>query len=986
MTARVYTIPPFEAFLDRLAEGLWTQAACDPLRLAEMRVLLPTRRATLHLRTAFLRVTGGAATLLPRVQQLGDLEEGEFYFAGADREIDLSLPPAIAPLRRQLLLARMIRARDRDMPLDQAAQLATALGDLLDQVQTERRDFKNLEKLVPADYARHWQETVAFLKILTDNWPQMLVEEGCLDPAERRNRLLAAQAELWRAHPPDYPVIAAGSTGSIPATADLLNVIAGLQQGAVVLPGLDCELAEDAWQAIGESHPQFGMKQLIEKFGVERKDVRGWRAGSELACSSPLAGEVRRGVQHKGDPSPANRVRLLQESMRPAEVSDGWRELDGKQIPRDALKDISRLTLDNAQEEAQTVALLLRGALEVPGKTAMLVTTDRDLAARVAAQLARWKILANDSAGLSLAVQPIGGFLEFVLDAAQPGASNIDRLALLKHPFAACGLDPAQCRAHAREAEMKIWRARETAKDAEEISGWLAMLEEWFQPLRQDWRRQRTLGEWLDLHLALALRLAASDTEEGSARLWRGEDGEAAAQWCDQLREAAHDFPPLTGREYADLFKALLRDVTVRLNRGQHPRLAILGPLEARLIHADLVILGSLNEGTWPPETSIDPWMSRPMKRDFGLPLPERRIGLSAHDFLQLASAPEVVLTRARRAGHAPTVPSRFLLQLETVLQALGYHDDKNDALKPAAPWGEWAAALDEPANIAACARPEPRPPLTSRPQSLHVTEIGRWRRNPYAIYARHILKLEKLEPLEEDATAAERGIVIHRALEQFLRKYPGPLPDNALGELLSLGRNLFAAYPDPQVAAFWWPRFERSAIWFVDYERSRRAQGIAVAGIEARGEMLFGQNNFMLKGRADRIDRLPDGSLAIIDYKTGGVPKQWEVAEGYEPQLPLLALMAAQGGFADIEPAPVSVLSYWQLGGSLDAGGEKPVKGAADDLAAAARQGLEDLIAGFADPRTPYLAVPKPGLAPRYDDYAHLARLAEWGRSGEET
>ncbi len=1012
MTKNITTIPPDAAFIDRLAEGLWQQAGKDPFRLSEMLVLLPTRRACRYLREAFPRIANMRAALLPRMQPLGDLDEDEFYFT----DMDLALPPAISPLRRQLLLARLIRQKDSAMPLDQAAQLAKALGQFLDQVQIERRDLGNLAGLAPENLAVHWQETVRFLEILSDAWPKMLAEEGCLDPAERRNRLIEMQAEVWRKNPAAYPVIAAGSTGSLPATADLLAVIAGLPNGMIVLPGLDQELDEEAWQAIEETHPQYGIKQLLEKCGARRGDI------------VPFSRDA-------GKDSP--RVRLLQESMRPAEVTEAWRKLDAKKIPRDAAKGLTRLTLDNAQEEAQAIALMMRGALEVPEKTVALVTGDRALAERVAAQLARWGIEANDSAGTSLATQPVGSFMLDLLAAARPDASPVDILSLLKHPLAACGLDPAICRAQAREVEMVVWRKPifEGQAFGQERSGpsplvgevrrgggpqeqslefetspqlrsplpnpphkgegiraalvgdpnlWLEKLKQKFKVLQQSWRKVLPLEEWIKLHITLAEQLAASDQETGADRLWKLESGEAAAEWLENLQSAAHHFPALSGEEYAGLFGNLLRAVTVRPNRGQHPRLGILGPLEARLLQADLTILAGLNEGNWPPETAIDPWMSRPMKKDFGLPLPERRIGLSAHDFVQLASAPEVVLTRARRAGNAPTVPSRFLLQLETVLRALGYHSEQSDALAPEQPWHEWARMLDDPVRIEPCAAPEPRPPASARPRGLRVTEIGTWRRNPYAIYARHILRLEKLEPLEQDATAADKGMIIHKALEIFLRRYPDKLPPQALDKLLKIGNEAFAAWRDyPQVVAFWQPRFERIAEWFIELEQTRRAAGIKNLKPEALGSMMLG--DFKLRGRADRIDRLPDGGLAIIDYKTGGMPTQTDVRTGLEPQLPLLALIAAQGGFEGIAAGAVAGLAYWKLSGGAEPGEESNIKEAADILMNAARLGLESLIAEFADPATPYQAIPKPGLQPRYDDYAHLARLAEWGRTAED-
>jgi len=952
----VYAIPSDAAFLDALAEGLIAKAGGDNLKLADQLVFLPTRRSAVALREAFLKKLNAAA-LLPRMQPLGDIDEEELYFA---ESAEIDIPPAIDPLRRQLLLTRLVAATDKEMPLDQAAQLAKALGEFLDQVQLERCDLKNLEGLVERkDLAEHWRQTVKFLEILTGAWPALLAEEGCIDPGDRQNRVLAAQAEIWQKNPPSFPVIAAGTTGSIPATADLLDIIAGLPSGMVVLPGLDKEISEDAWKAIDESHPQYGMKKLLEKFGIGREEVQDW----------PSAGKAEGG-----------RTRLLQTAMLPAAATGEWRRLDKETIPARAAAGLSRIELDHPQEEAQAIALLMRHALEVPHKTATLVTPDRDLAGRVLALLKRWDIEANDSAGSSLATLPVGAFLSDILAAASPAASNVDYLSLLKHPFAAFGMEPGECRAHAREVELQVFRQERPAKN-EWLERFLAAL----QPLTSNWNKPQQLSERILAHIRLAELLAASDEESGAERLWTGDGGEAAAEWLDNWRKAAPGFPPVTGEEYQGLFLKLLAAVRVRPRFGQHPRLSILGPLEARLIQSDLTIIGGLNEGTWPPETPIDPWMSRPMKKDFGLPTQERRTGLSAHDFVQLASAPEVVLTRSKRSGNAPTVPSRFLLQLETVLEALGYSGGGKDALALQKPWAEWARMIDVPEKIAPCAAPAPRPPAAARPRELSVTEIGPWRRNPYAIYAKYILGLKKLEPLDEEVDASDRGVLIHDALESFMKEYGKAWPQDALGKLLAAGRKVFVAHEaHPEVRAFWWPRFERIAAWFVHAEEARQAEGKKNLMAEAKGRITLG--SFTLKGRADRIDALPSGGVEIIDYKTGGLPTQKDVAAGYEPQLPLLALIAEQGGFEGIKPAKAAELSYWKLSGGAEAGKMQPIKGDPAQLAAEARQGLENLIEKFADEKTPYRAVPKAKLAPRYDDYAHLARLAEWGRTaGEE-
>ena len=956
----IYTIPPETSFLDALATGLWQHADHDPARLAAMRVFLPTRRACRLLQDPFFDVTGGKATLLPRMQPIGDIDEDELLFA--DAAIETEIPPALAPLRRRLLLAQLIQKRDPAMQADQAVHLAEALARFLDEAQIRHCDFAKLPGLVQQrELAVHWQDTVKFLSILTEAWPLVLAAEGCIDPADRRNRVLAAQAAAWRSQPPAFPIIAAGSTGSMPSTADFLAAIAELPTGMVVLPGLDQGMDEATWQAVDEFHPQHGMKELLAVMETERKAVQPW----SVASSEPP------------------RAFLLREAMRPAAVSEEWRHLNSEKLPPACVTNLSRATFAHTQEEAQGIALMLREALEQPAQKVALVTPDRNLGERVAALLARWNIQANDSAGASLAEQPVGGFLAALLNAAAPHAGAVAWLSVLKHPLAACGLAIAECRSRARHLELTYWRTEKP-----EASAWLDELKRMLRPMTSVWNVERPLGTWIEDHLRIAEQYTASNSASGADRLWQGEDGEAAVTWLNDLQSAAENFAPIDGATYANLFEELLRQTKFRASRNLHPRLSILGPLEARLLRPDLVILGGMNEGVWPPEIAVDPWLSRPMKKDFGMAPAEYRIGLSAHDFVQLASAPKVILTRSLRSGGSPTVPSRFLLQLETVLRAAGLSTKDKDALQPQQPWQEWARMLDEPAadDIKPCTAPEPRPPVELRPKSLSVTEIGTWQRNPYAIYAKHVLGLKKLDELESEIDASDRGNLIHAALEKFIDTYKDRLPSDAETQLLKIGRELFTAYDEhPEVKAFWWPRFERIAAWFVMMEQERRDNGIRPLKAEAKG--LLDVGGFTLRGRADRIDRMADGSVAITDYKTGGVPSKAEVESGIEPQLPLLGLIAERGGFKDIKAAKTGELNYWKLGGGQNEDSNKTTEFTAklDALIAEAEEGLKQLIATFNDASTPYQAVPKPGRAPRYDDYAHLARLAEWGRTNED-
>jgi ATP-dependent helicase/nuclease subunit B len=990
--ARIFTIPPGVSFVDALAAGLLAETGGDPLALARYTILLPTRRARRALDDAFLRQSDGRPLLLPRTLPLGDLDPDDVTLVGADEGATIEqgaeladLPPAIPAVRRQLLLTQAIQTAGRSsgapMSVDQATRLAAELARLLDQVQTEQLSFGGLRNLVPENYAAHWQITLRFLSVLTEEWPKILAAEGCIDPAERRNLALALQADAWRKDPPADPVVAAGSTGSIPATAALLQVIADLPSGRVVLPGLDQVLDDDTREAVlaDPAHPQHGLCLLLQRLEVQPSAARPW----------PL----------RGLPStPPARARLVGEALRPAATTEKWRALAATPADADALAGVTRIDCPGPQEEAGVIALILRSAAEHPGKRAALVTPDRGLARRVAAELKRWDIDVDDSAGQPLDRTPVGAFLRLTAEMLAEELAPIPLLAALKHPLAAGGRDVARFRAWVRRLEIAVLRGPRPAagfaglrqtlseKDRARFGRLLDRLAALAAaPGELIHRQQVRLGEIIDAHVTFAEGLAASATERGAARLWAGDAGEAAANFIAELRQAASGFTPMPGDRYLAVLGGLLAAQVVRPRYGRHPRLAIWGPLEARLQHADLLILGGLNEGTWPADIAADPWLSRPMRRDFGLPAPERRIGLAAHDFAQAMGAPEVVLTRALRVEGTPTVPSRWLLRLDGLLRSMGL----DLALLHGGQWLGWQMKLDRPEFVRPITPPAPRPPVKDRPRSIRVTEVEQWRRDPYAIYAKRILRLRALDPIDAEPGAAERGTWIHRALERFVREHPQGLPADAVDRLLALGRQEFGTEMNrPAIAAFWWPRFEQIARWFVENETLRRATFAAVHA-ETAGQLQFAgvQEAFTLTATADRIECGKDGRLTIIDYKTGGLPKQKDIEFGYAPQLTLEAAIARAGGFAGIAAADVASLQHWRLTGGNPVAEIEPVKGDPRELADAALAGLRRLVETFDLPDTPYQSVPEAEAAPRFSDYAHLARIKEWsvGVPGEE-
>ena len=972
---RVYSIPAGVAFADALAEGLMQRAGDDPLALAAITILLPTRRAIRALTDAFLRVTDGRALLLPRLLALADLDGDQDVLAAGD------IPPAIDPLQRHLILARLVMSRGGDFAVapDQALQLAQALAELIDEVETEQVDFAKLKNLAPETFAGHWQQTIEFLRIVTENWPAILAAQGAIDPARRRVLAMTARAAAWAADPPRDPVIAAGFIAADPALSDVIAAVAHMPQGMVVLPGLDRLLDNEGWDEVGATHPQWGMKRLLERIGIDRKAVLPWPTIEE---------------------TPSPRARLLSEALRPAETTAAWRL--GPGIDPAACDGVARIDCATVGEEAEVIALAMRASLETPERTAALVTADRALARRVAAALKRWDIEVDDSAGRPLGETPVGVWLRLVAEAAVGGYAPRLLLAMLKHPLAAGGLPPETMRQRIRLMERLVLRGprpgpglagiRDVLDDIElfkfehpaakdELRGWLDDLAGRLEPLTAILAsKQAGLDELLMRHAEVAEALATTPDEAGGLRLWRGQDGEAAADLFARLNGAAgSDFPPVAVDRYPAVLSALMAGIAIRPLYGVHPRLSIWGLIEARLQRADLLILGGLNEGSWPPQPGDEPWMSRPMRDRFGLPPLEVKIGEAGQDFAMAASGPQVLITRALRVDGAPSVPARFLSRLETLLEGSNLKLPRDMA----ASWRGWAEELDRPGLIAPTAQPEPRPPLAARPRRLSVTAIELWRRDPYALYAQRILGLRPLDPLDADPGAAERGEIVHHALDLFVTRYPDRLPADALTALLDAGREAFGeTLGHPSVAAFWWPRFERVAGWFVAFEQARRQGGARPLATEISGGISIETDGapFYLTAKADRIDRLADGRLAILDYKTGKPPSVQSVKDGYAPQLPLEAVIADQGGFGDLQRGETGELAYLRLSGGNPPGEFLPALGrdAPDEAIANAWAGLTELIATFDNPDHPYRALVRAEFA-YAGDYDHLSRLDEW-------
>ncbi|MCB1681835.1 MAG: double-strand break repair protein AddB [Alphaproteobacteria bacterium] len=987
----VLSLPPGVPFARALAQHFLEETQGNPEILARYTVLLPTRRACRTVRENFLKLTAGKPILLPKLLPIGDVDESDLSLQmfGADRTF-LDVAPAMPGLRRRLLLSKMLQAGAvfAEGP-EQAIRLADSLSSLLDQMIIEGKEFAELASLVPEEFAAHWQVTLTFLEILSVHWPKILKESGVIDAAARRNILLRAFAEHWRKFPPEDPVIAAGTTGSIPATAELLDAVSLMPNGRVILPGLDLELDPESWDVLDETHPQYLMKKLLERLGMKKEDVRVLSSQSGFAAPE--------------------RQNLVREIMRPAATTGQWAGF-GKRIREgggaEALtKGLQLYVCDMPQEEALVIALLMREALEEDGKTACLITPDRGLARRVSAHCQRWGIDVDDSAGQALPHTSVGTFLSAVLAAATRKLDPAAFLALLKHPLCGLGLMRDDLQGHVRFLERRFLRndeerPRRIRDLAEQLSAGqyaslltvVDRLQNILEPLAAlDDRNPHSFRAFFDAHIRAAEDLATHPDVSGAARLWTGEAGEAAAAFLAELQEEDGPIGLVDYSAYGDLFRTLSSSVIVRPVYGTHPRLSILGQLEARMNDADLVILGGLNEGTWPPSQPDDPWLSAPMRQALGLPGFERAVGLAAHDFSQAFCAREVVLTRSRKVEGAPTVPARWLQKLDAVLQACG-SDSK--ALSKG-PHLRWARMMDHAQALAPVARPAPRPPVGQRPAKISVTRVQSWLEDPYGIYARYTLGLKKLSPLSVQTDHALRGKVLHKAFETFLGAYPEHLPDDAEEILFRHLEQAIDLYiHDPETLRFWVARMDGALRRMLAHEREWRRSARFYA-TEAKGEAVLSLDGvpFVLEGRADRIDKRADG-YALIDYKSGGSFTESKLKKGEYPQLPLEALMMERGRFTlssgagpgTISPGPVSYLGYWMVAAGSKGESDLCVQGDLSGLTAYVEAGFMELIRVFRDEAVAYSSLPDPQRKPRFNDYEHLARVREWSVADSES
>ncbi len=989
----VYNMPSGVSFLDMLAKGLRRHFGDD---LQSGLILLPTRRAVRGLGEAFVMASaedGVGATLLPRLRPLADIDPEEPPFEPG--ELVGKVRPAIDGTLRRFEMARVVAAyheRAMDLPLDAATALAMAdpLLAILDDAALEEAKLTESDawSRLMGEAAKHFQDAATLYKIIQNYWPDRLAELNMEEPQSRKVKLLDELVFHWKENPPDYPVVIAGSTGSLRATRRLMRVVANLPQGMVVLPGFQATDNDETWNSIDEQHPQYAMKLLIESLDVDRADIRNF--------VTDIAGQTAK------DKNRLARTRVLEEALVPASRTADWLarieklETDfGKIIFDEALEDLSLIEARSDAEEALAIALIMREALEIPLKTAALVTPDQALARRVRARLARWDVDVDMSQGEPLAETAIGVFLDAVLKVSQNPEAPLEKAVLFRQGFTSLGQTHDQVLDIWNRVEKAIYRVEIRPDEPDQP---LAPIEEaLLQALRPliELHGQASAPVWASALIAASEHIATASDHHGSHYLWRGQAGEQAARLLEHIIVYGDNLPDVDAVGFSRLMRQLMTGIVVRPRGGTHPRLSILGPLEARMLDADVIILGGLNESVWPATPSPGPFLSRGMRRDMKLSLPERRYGLAAHDFFELASNETVYLTRSKRSDSGPTIASRWVWRLKTLLQGAVGKDGVKARLGTADHYLTLAQTLDyiSAETVTPAKPPKPMPPKDKRwgsekGRSLSITEVKTFIRDPYSIYGKHVLGLKRLKDLGHENGASEFGSAIHLGIENFLNENQAPFTEADDDGLIQAFEAAFDLYGySVEVIAKEKARFKSIAEGLRLEMNKRTADGYRQEGLEVWGEATIPDRDFTVRGKMDYVERGIDG-YGFVDFKTGNPASDAEVAAGFDPQLPLAAFILREGGLKGHKPAETSRLGYMRVKGSNGdfkynpLGKKKPI----DILLDESVETLTKLIDRFDNPLTPYESQVRSKYTNSWSDFDDLARRGEWaGMNGGE-
>jgi ATP-dependent helicase/nuclease subunit B len=941
----LFYISAEQDFLLELTKGISVRFA--DIELSKITILLPTRRSCQKLTELLIEQKNGSI-MLPKILPMGDVEEDEILPSDFIDDFDLTIPQSFNQTDQLLLLSTLFNKLSSVKAID----IAQGLSKLLARLHRDEIDLSKLNYISFGDVPEHVNNLIEYLHVLASKWPDLAKKHNKIDFIQRRNLQLSKRIESWNDHALVYPVIAAGSSGSVKSTSRLLKALAQLPNGYVVLRGVDPSDGEDGLQNIDYYHPLFYLQSFMKEAGVDFNSLKSW---SDTYYHT-------------------SRNKLLKEAMRSVCTVDQWSELSSAQF-----HDLNNLTIIDCQsqhEEAAVIALKLREIL-LTTKTVAVISNDTDLLIKLRSLMEIWDIKLNDSHGVLLTYTPQIAFLKLIIDVVYD-FSPLNLLALLKHQYFCLNRNKSELLDIVYKLEIDYLRGICSFISLEELMNLvkdksilevLRDLEKIIKPLKS----LTIFSQMLHSHIVIAEQLSSIQA------LWGDNSGGAVSKALNEILNSSKILRESNSQDYWSILSKLLQGK--KYYTYQNSVIDILSPMESRLLHFDVVILAGLNEGVWPGNIAVDPWFNSGIANELGLVPDEYKIGLAAHDFYCLAHMPEILLTRSNKIGGSPTTPSRWLVRLEALLKKI----DKLDQVKPQKHKLQyWAEQLFLPKEYNDYIPEAPKPPFELRSKELSVTQVEKLMRDPYSFYAAKILKLKPLDPIDKDPDQRDFGNFIHSVIDEFNKLFVGLSPDQYLSTLLSLAqKNIKHISTRPIIQRIWLPRFAEIAKWLVEFEIIRRKSPTNKIHSEIKGKFIFDTKYgpVAITAKADRIES-DNGLVSIMDFKTGIVPTSIDILTGHSPQLTLEALIAEQGGFTDLDVGQrliVEELIYAQLASGSKLGNLSIIKHDISKLIQAANSGVKQLVEIYLDENTAYIICPSYKHRPSYNEYEHLERIDEW-------
>ncbi|MDD2840480.1 MAG: double-strand break repair protein AddB [Rickettsiales bacterium] len=949
-------------FLSRVADFAVEKANGD-LALSNWTILLPSRRSCNELKRIFLEKSGGAI-LLPKIKAIGDIDYDDLLlkqFNSDDFNEFVEFSSNTSRVKYKILLIKELlkwsklsnKELFKNANIEQISNLALELEKFLNEVVKSGLNLDNLDKeVVDDEYSKHWQEILSFLQNFGKKWNKFVEENNIISTLSFKTKMIEFNAKFFEKNKPTNPIIIAGVNGNVRAVSELIKNLIKYDNCYFIFKGLDKNLSDVEWEKINIFHPQYYFKNLLKFINFERLVVKNIGVGEK------------------------NKLGLaLSYSMLPYFYTYKWQ--DKLALNEQDLKNISKIECDGSFEELNVISCILKYNHEISEKTMAVITTDENFANRLEIKLDNLGLKVNNAFGNKISRTEFVKYLFLIIDVIKSDFETIALLSLLKHRFSLFGYEKEELNNLIMKLEDDILRGygniglkgilkRINDKiDGDELKLFFEKIVNFLK-----FKNNKTFTETLKNHIKIAEVIASNNNTDSSNIFYSNEkNGDEVLNFFNELIIESEEYGEVKDiNEYSYLLDYLIAENSYVEKYTMHPTISIISPQEARLIKYDLVIISNLNDGSFPPHITTDPWMSKSMRKNFGLAEKEEIIGAYAYDFVELLNNNEIILTRALKDGGVPTTKSKYLMRLETFLSCQDLKIQENSI------WKEVFKVMNRVDEKKTINRPKPTPPLNERPKELYATKIEKLINNPYDIYVEKILKLKRKENFYEDKIFAVFGSAVHEALENYIKNYDSLNKDKLFEELIKFGKISFEKHFVNEISReLFFVRFINIAKWFIREDEAIRQSGYKVFA-ERIEKYHFEDLNFTIAGKIDRIEESEAGNINIVDYKTGTAPTQAEVKSGNKPQLSIEAVILSNQG------KKVEKLAYWVIKGK-NSEEIKNIKVDIDELTAKAEDGLKKLITYFNEFEHSYIATCYELANRQYSsDYKHLSRVEEWG------